>query len=119
MHTLGEVVRAAREVTTAGADEVLVSLGAHGAALVTADATWWAGGPRLVPLSTVGAGDVTLAGYLSASDRGPEEALRTAVAWGRAAVRLPGSKVPAPAQIHPDDVDVVTNPNLAVAVEEL
>ena len=34
--------------------------------LVVADGAWWAGGPPIVPLSTVGAGDSTLAGFLAA-----------------------------------------------------
>ncbi|MES6118765.1 PfkB family carbohydrate kinase, partial [Cutibacterium acnes] len=65
--TVGDVVAAAREIVARGTDEVLVSLGSHGALLVTATSSWWAGGPALVPASTVGAGDSTLAGYLAAS----------------------------------------------------
>jgi 1-phosphofructokinase len=42
--TVGDVVEAAREVISAGNGDVLVSLGAHGALLVTAAGTWWAGG---------------------------------------------------------------------------
>ncbi|GAB2469574.1 1-phosphofructokinase [Xylanimonas ulmi] len=119
LRTVGDVVAAARDVMRAGVAQALVSLGSHGALLVTPERTWWAGGPPLVPLSTVGAGDSTLAGYLSAAHLGPRQALRTAVAWGRAAVLLPGSGVPAPAQIHPDDVQVVAEPDPTTAVEEL
>lgn len=111
--TVGDVVSAARELVAAGTAELLVSLGAHGALLVDAEHVTWAGGPALVPASTVGAGDVTLAGYLASGT------LRGAVAAGRAAVLLPGTTVPRPEQIHPDDVRVVTEPDLTVALKEL
>lgn len=118
LQTVGDVVDAAREVVAQGTAAVLVSLGAHGALLVQADAAWWAGGSPLVPLSTVGAGDSTLAGYL-AGDGTPADRLRTAVAWGRAAVLLPGTEVPSPAHLRPDDVRVVADPDPALALKEL
>ncbi|WP_265520689.1 1-phosphofructokinase family hexose kinase [Oerskovia flava] len=118
--TVGDVVAACHELRSAGTAEILVSLGAHGALLVTGTGTWWAGGPALVPRSTVGAGDSTLAGYLSSGtrDRGPDD-LRAAVAWGRAAVLLPGSAVPAPTDIRPDEVDVIADPDPRIALKEL
>ena len=116
--TVGDVVEAAREVIALGTSAVLASLGAHGALLVLADATWWAGGPPLVPLSTVGAGDSTLAGFLAGTGTGAER-LRTGVAWGRAAVLLPGTEVPAPAQIDLDAVRVVEGPDPGLALKEL
>lgn len=118
LHTVGEVVDAAREIVAKGTDAVLISLGAHGALLVTAAATWWAGGDPIVPLSTVAAGDSTLAGYLSVD--GPEpERLRTAVAWGRAAVQLPGSEVPRPEHVDLAAVRVVDEPNPSLSLKEL
>jgi 1-phosphofructokinase len=50
------------------------------------------------PRSTVGAGDALLAGFLAAGGRGPA-ALKEAVAWGAAAVSLPGSRMPRPIDI--------------------
>ncbi|PRY18421.1 1-phosphofructokinase [Kineococcus rhizosphaerae] len=94
LHTVGDVVAAAGELRSRGVGEVLVSLGGAGALLVGAQGTVWAGGRSLVPLSTVGAGDCTLAGFLHATGS-PAQRLATAVAWGRAAVLLPGSSVPA------------------------
>jgi 1-phosphofructokinase len=124
--TVGEVVEGAREVMsggTAGAiDTALVSLGAAGALLVTADHTWWAAGPPLIPLSTVGAGDTTLAGYLSVAadpDHDPADALRTAIAWGRAAVLLPGSAAPGPDLIDLAAVTVVAEPDPSQPLKEL
>ena len=49
------------------------------------------------PKSTIGAGDALLAGYLAGSlsrDGDRAAALREAVAWGSAAVRVQGSHVP-------------------------
>lgn len=137
LETVGDVVDAARTLVARGTAEVLVSLGAHGALLVTADRTWWAGGAPLVPASTVGAGDTTLAGYLAVrrpgathpadadpagadpADADPGEALATAVAWGRAAVLLPGTTVPTPDLIHRDDVTLVAQPDRTLALKEL
>ncbi|MBO0920578.1 1-phosphofructokinase [Cellulomonas sp. zg-ZUI222] len=116
--TVGEVVTAAREVIALGTRAVLVSLGAHGALLVHADRTWWAGGPPLVPLSTVGAGDATLAGFVATPGTAAAK-LRTAVAWGRAAVLLPGTAVPVPEQIDLDAVRVVEDPDPDLALKEL
>ena len=119
--TVGDVVEAAREILARGTDALLVSLGAHGALLVTADHHWWAGGPALVPASTVGAGDTTLAGYLAAEHAGadPAACLRTAVAWGRAAVLLPGTAVPGPDLVDVDAVTLVPDPAPATLVKEL
>lgn len=116
--TVGDVVDAAREVVAAGTRAVLVSLGAHGALLVTSRQHWWAGGPPLVPLSTVGAGDTTLAGFI-AGDGDAATRLRRAVAFGRAAVLLPGTAVPTPDQIDTDAVQVVENPDPRTALKEL
>lgn len=99
--TIGAVVAAARELIDGGVGTVLVSLGRDGAVLITADSVTLATAAVERPLSTVGAGDCTLAGYLLATDRGATgpEALATAVAFGAAAVALPGSGVPGPAEV--------------------
>lgn len=82
-----------------GAGMVLASLGAQGAVLVDDGGTHHAVAPAVRPRSTVGAGDATLAGFLSTGASG-RDALQTAVAWGAAAVSLPGSRMP-----RPDDID--------------
>ena len=110
--SVDEIVAGARAVLARGHGTVLVSLGADGALLVTPTQSWWAGGDPVVPRSTVGAGDCTLAGYL-ATDGEPAERLRAAVAWGRAAVALPGSAIPGPQDLDPDAVRVVAEPSPA------
>jgi len=118
LSTVGEVVEGAHRLLANGIDSVLVSLGANGALLVNSENTWWAGGPALVPLSTVGAGDTTLAGFLSAGGD-PPESLRTAVAWGRAAVMLPGSAALSPHHVDVSAVRVVADPDPRLALKEL
>lgn len=117
--TVAQVTDAARDVIGAGTREVLVSLGAHGALLVTATNVWWAGGPALTPASTVGAGDMTLAGYLSVPGHATPDRLRTAVAWGRAAVLLPGTAVPTPDVIDTALVRCVAEPDPSTPLKEL
>ena len=96
--TLDEVVAAAQELRDRGARAVLVSLGADGAVLVDTDGATHGKAPVEIVRSTVGAGDAMLAGYLSAGGHGVD-ALAEALAWGAAAVQLPGSRMPGPADI--------------------
>ncbi|MDQ0661832.1 1-phosphofructokinase [Arthrobacter ulcerisalmonis] len=97
---------AAAAVVRSGVGAVLATLGSKGAVLVTADGAWLATHPPVAAVSTVGAGDSALAGYLLAHGRGaaPADCLRQAVAHGAAAASLPGSTVPAVNQTTPDAV---------------
>lgn len=96
------VVTAARTVIDRGVNEVLVTLGAAGAALVTGRGAWFATPPPVEVMSTVGAGDSSLAGYLiaRAEGGGPADCLARAVAYGTAATGLPGTTIPSPAQLN-------------------
>jgi 1-phosphofructokinase len=102
--TLGAVVEAARELQARGVGTVLASLGAAGAVLVDADHALHGEARIAAPVSTVGAGDALLAGYLSQACAGgtPRNCLTAALAWGAAATSLPGSRMPAP-----DDVAAI------------
>ena len=95
----GPVVDAAR---------LLVDLGI-GAVLVTADGAWHATAPKVPVVSTVGAGDSSVAGYILADVSGGDEAerLSTAMAYGSAAASLPGTTLPTPADL-PAQAPVVT-----------
>ncbi|MGB8650164.1 MAG: 1-phosphofructokinase [Mycobacteriales bacterium] len=93
--TVGEAVTAARSLLARGARAVLASLGADGAVLVDATGAWYGEAPVDSPVSAVGAGDATLAGFLAGGGSGAA-ALAEALAFGAAAVRLPGSRMPAP-----------------------
>ncbi|GIH95834.1 1-phosphofructokinase [Planobispora siamensis] len=105
--TLGDAIEAAGRLRAMGAGTVLASLGADGAVLIQDDGIWYGEGPVAEPRSTVGAGDAMLAGFLAAGARG-EVALAEALAWGTAAVGLPGSRMPGPADIRRDHIRTST-----------
>ncbi|SDT79874.1 1-phosphofructokinase [Actinoplanes derwentensis] len=110
--TLGDVIEACQRLRAAGAGAVLASLGADGAVLVDADGVLSGSSPVSVPRSTVGAGDAMLAGFLAAGARG-SEALTEGLAWGAAAVALPGSRMPTPSDLDRTTVSVSTDLNLS------
>lgn len=103
---LGDVVLAAQRLRAHGVGAVLVSLDRDGALLVDEFGTHHAVAPEVAVRSTVGAGDAALAGFLLGGAAGVP-ALRSAVAHGSAAVRLPGSRMPAPHEVDIDRVRVV------------
>ncbi|MQM27987.1 1-phosphofructokinase family hexose kinase [Glycomyces albidus] len=108
---LGDAVAAAQALRARGARAVLASLGADGAILVDDTGVHHAVAPPAGPVaSTVGAGDAALAGFLAAGGTGPE-ALAAAVAWGTAAVALPGSIMPGPTDIDLGAVEVTSTPD--------
>ncbi|MFC4494344.1 1-phosphofructokinase family hexose kinase [Streptomyces ovatisporus] len=109
--TVGDAVKAAEELRTSGARAVLASLGATGQLLADATGTYFASAPAPAVRSDVGAGDASLAGFLAAGGSGPG-ALASAVAYGAAAVQLPGSAMPRPADVRPEAVSVTTRPPL-------
>jgi 1-phosphofructokinase len=115
---LADVLAAARELVTGGIGTVLVSMGASGALVVDASdegAAWHAASLPTPVRSTVGAGDSTLAGYLiattGAADVKPADALLHAVACGAAAVGLPGTAVPGPADVDLSHVRPASAPD--------
>ncbi|MFG3202677.1 1-phosphofructokinase [Streptomyces sp. NPDC048192] len=103
--TVGDALKAAEEVRAMGARAVLASLGADGQLLVEDTGAWYATARVDAVRSNVGAGDSSLAGFLIAGGSGPE-ALASAVAHGAAAVQLPGSVMPTPADLDPSAVTV-------------
>ncbi|MFD7685755.1 1-phosphofructokinase [Streptomyces sp. NPDC059781] len=106
--TVGDALKAAEELRGMGARAVLASLGADGQLLVDDDGAWFGTAAVDAVRSNVGAGDSSLAGFLVAGGRGPE-ALASAVAHGAAAVRLPGSVMPTPADLDPAAVTVTAD----------
>ncbi|MFV8167631.1 1-phosphofructokinase family hexose kinase [Mycobacterium sp. 134] len=103
---MSAVVAAADALVSRGVGTVLATLGAAGAVLVNSSGAWLATPPPIVPRSTVGAGDASLAGYLRAAVAGAEapQRLQMAVAYGSAAAALPGSALPGPSQLDLDAV---------------
>ena len=104
----GAAAKAARVLLERGVGTVLATLGGRGAVLVRDDGAWFAPPPPTTVVSTVGAGDSTLFGYLLAELRGlqPADRLALAVAYGSAAAGLPGTTIPGPDDLHPERVHV-------------
>lgn len=102
---LAPIADAARALLDQGLGSALVTLGSAGALLASAEGSWFAPAPapeRVI--STVGAGDSATAGYLIGLARGEDapSRLARAVAYGSAAVALPGTTIPHPDQAHAD-----------------
>jgi 1-phosphofructokinase len=103
--TNGDVIDAARELIAGGVECVLASLGSDGMIAVTAKNSWHAKTPPIKVINTVGAGDSTIAGFLSAvaaTTNGPTEenhfvgfdvaaGVKMAVQWGAVKVQQPTS----------------------------
>lgn len=104
-----DVVAAAGRLRERGAKAVLASLGRDGAVLVDDDGVVLCTADPIEPRSTVGAGDALLAGFLAAGAEG-EAAVIQAVAWGRAAAGLPGSRMPGPDDISREGIRIVRDP---------
>lgn len=100
---LSPVVEAGRILRGRGVESALITLGGAGALLLSPEGAFWGSAPPVEVRSTVGAGDSSLAGYVLAAVEGqePAERLRTAIAYGTAAVTLPGTQLPTPAQASP------------------
>jgi 6-phosphofructokinase 2 len=96
-------VGACRRLAQAGgADYVALTVGEHGALLVTRDEAWFGSGPPVGLVSAVGAGDSFLGAMVWALDTGhpPHEALRHGVAAGSAAILTPATDL-----CHKTDVE--------------
>lgn len=84
--SVDDIARAARTVSDAGVENVLVSLGGSGMVFVSAAATYRAVVPKVEVKSTVGAGDSSLAGFIVSFVKGNaiEDCLRMSAACGTA-----------------------------------
>lgn len=106
-----DALSGAKELCAAGIGQVLVSLGEQGAMLVTADRVYTATAPSVTVQSTIGAGDASVAGFLSAVKDGctPAACLARAVAFGSAACETAGTRPPAPAAVARLIQEITTN----------
>ncbi len=102
------VWQVARSLVPSRVGAAFVTLGGHGAVLVTADGAWHGTPPPIQVRSTVGAGDSSLAGFLLAQTAGAsaEESVRSGIRYGSAAASLPGTQPPAPSDLPTGDVPV-------------
>ena len=93
---MGEASAKAEELALHGVENVMISLGEQGALLRSGEKTYIAVPPQIQAVSTIGAGDSTIAGFIAATLQRAEaqECLRTAVAFGTAACMTGGTKPP-------------------------
>lgn len=106
VNTLADALQAAKALCALGIAHVLVSMGGRGAAYAGRDAegrtlALVATVPPITPLSTIGAGDSTVAGFLSGMADGLPlpECLRRAMAFGSAACLTEGTLPPRPEDV--------------------
>ena len=101
VHSFADCADGCRSLLHGGIEYVMVSLGSRGAMLCCSAGTFLAQPPRLSAVSTIGAGDSSIAGFLQAFAEGkdPAECLRRAVAFGSAACLRAGTLPPLPQDV--------------------
>ena len=90
-----EMVKACRKLVDMGAENVLLSLGRHGAILTNGSKSYYAKTANVAVNSTVGAGDSMLsaAAYMVERDADMKEILKSSVAAGTASITTPGTNL--------------------------
>lgn len=86
----------AKEIAAHGIPNVMISLGQQGALLAAGGTVFHAIPPEIEAMSTIGAGDSTIAGFITAAiqNHSSVKCLQTAVAFGTAACLVEGSQPP-------------------------
>ena len=104
--TLEDAVWYADEIRELTGKYALVTFDSDGAALIQQDGTKILHAPKLNPVSTIGAGDAAIAGFIYAAICGKSEpiALRHAIAFGSAATLTEGTAPP-----RRDDINTILN----------
>lgn len=96
VNTIDEAKEKAAAFAKHGVANVMISLGEQGAMLLAGGKCYTAKPPVIHAVSTIGAGDSTIAGFIGAAGRGADaaECLKTAVSFGTAACLTEGSQPP-------------------------
>lgn len=102
IHDVRSAISAARKLSSLGAENVIVSLGEIGAVLSSRGKLFTAKAPKIDTVSTIGAGDSMIAGFIAATeyDKDIKEAFGYAVAFGSAACLSEGSFPPTKSNIQ-------------------
>ena len=89
-------LKAAKEIYGKGIENVMISLGARGAVLYCDEGGFHCPAPKIEAISTIGAGDSSIAGFIAATKLGlsKKEALKYAVCYGSAACLTEGTRPP-------------------------
>lgn len=79
-----KIIELARKLISAGCQNVLVSLGENGAALINKDHAYFGNAPKIQALNTAGAGDTMLGTFIGEKekDKSDTAALKSAIAAG-------------------------------------
>lgn len=101
INTIAEAMEKAQVFASHGVTNVMVSLGEQGALLLRSGSCYIATPPAVNAISTIGAGDSSLAGFIAAAKKGeaPAACLQNAVTYGTAACLTEGSLPPTAADI--------------------
>ena len=101
INTIAEAKEKAQVFASHGVTNVMVSLGEQGALLLHSGSCYIATPPAVNAISTIGAGDSSLAGFIAAAKKGeaPAACLQNAVTYGTAACLTEGSLPPTAADI--------------------
>ena len=102
VRTVEAAVEIAQKFYDGGVENVIISMGGAGAVLVCVEGVYVAEAPKCTVVSTIGAGDSLIAGFIHGSEKelSVEETLRLAVACGSAACMTDGTRPPEKAQIE-------------------
>jgi 1-phosphofructokinase family hexose kinase len=96
IQTIDDAVEIAQTFQKNGVENVIISLGGDGAVWACKDGTMVGQSPKVNVLSTIGAGDSMLAGFIDGTAKGlnPLEILKRAIAYGTAACMQEGTLPP-------------------------
>ena len=102
IHNLEEAIAKAQIFACHGIANVMISLGDQGALLLHNGCCYIATPPAIRAISTIGAGDSSLAGFIAAAQKGADaaECLKNAVTYGTAACLTEGSLPPTAADME-------------------
>ncbi len=97
-----EILEVASSLYNQGVENVMISLGEKGAMLVCESGAYIGTPPEITAKSTIGAGDSSIAGFISAVMQGKSapDALKTSVAYGTSACLREGTLPPLPQDVE-------------------
>ena len=96
LNGIDDAVTVARELHSSGIENAMITLGGDGAVLANSEGAFYAKPPMVDVLSTIGAGDSSIAGFVYGFVKGCDtlEKLSFAVAFGTASCMQEGTKPP-------------------------
>ena len=105
------MIKKARELHSGGIENVIISLGGDGSILISDDGVFRARPKKIDAVSTIGAGDSMIAGFIAAESLGmdDESKLRMASAFGTAACLREGTNPPLSGDISKISAEIEIN----------